>query len=76
MPVVPNLSDCFPFTFSNQRSIPLKQVGKSCSHFVCSFSRQGERLHKVFWLNEIELWLSWHHVVPIVRPIMGKILKS
>ena len=53
-----------------QTWISLKPVGQSWSHFMCSITGVGERLHKVLGQIGSKLWFPWKQKTPI--DIMGK----
>ena len=48
-----------------QTWISLKPVGQPRSNFMCSITRVGERLHKVFGQIGSKLWFPWQQKAPI-----------
>ena len=48
-----------------QQSISLQPVGRSLSNFMWSIIRLRKRLHNVFRLIGVELWLPRQHIAPI-----------
>ena len=40
-------------------------VGQSCSNFMCSVIRGGEKLHKVLGQIGLKLWFPWQQKTPI-----------